>query len=507
MTYETLLVEVRDGVAAVTLNRPEARNALNRTLVRELGDALEALDADPEARVVVLRGAGDRAFCAGADLKGMFQEAPILEAREQYAGLARILAGIPRMRKPVIAQVHGYALAGGCGLAVACDLVVAAEDAVFGLPEVKLGLLPLMVLAPILRAAASPKRVLHMVLSGAELPAREALALGLVSQVMPRAELASAVDGLARTLAGYFLVDMHTLGNMQGRPQPKLVDAIDAEGLLRKMISKGANPNARLMRPMLGRYHGSGDATLGEGTTPFLRAAKAVDVPFMRALLEAGADPTLTKKDRTNAAMLVAAGQANSGYLGPGPRPKSALIPLLHLAQEQDGYVTNDAMAHIAELIGHTPAEVYGTATFYEMFKFEPVGKYLVNICGTMSCALHGCRRADAPRRGAPRDQGRQHDARRTVHARARRVPGGVHRGAVPAGQLPLPVPGHDGAARPPARRPRCRRARRRDPAPRHRRPGPPAHPDRPRRRPGPARGRVRPTAVDPSHEPGSDQS
>ena len=121
------------------------------------------------------------------------------------------------------------------------------------------------------------------------------------------------------TAALYFLVDMHTLGDMQGRPAPKLVDAIDAEGLLKKLIAKGANPNARLLRPMLGRYHGSGDATLGEGTTPFLRAAKAVDVPFMRALLEGGADPTLTKKDRTNAAMLVAAGQANAGYLGPGP--------------------------------------------------------------------------------------------------------------------------------------------------------------------------------------------
>jgi len=76
--------------------------------------------------------------------------------------------------------------------------------------------------------------------------------------------------------------------------------------------------------------------------------------------------------------------------IGRYPRPKSALIPLLHLAQQQDGYVTNDAMAHIAELIGHTPAEVYGTATFYEMFKFEPVGRYLVNICGTLSCALMG---------------------------------------------------------------------------------------------------------------------
>jgi uncharacterized protein len=128
----------------------------------------------------------------------------------------------------------------------------------------------------------------------------------------------NVADGTG-TAALYFLVDMHTLGNMQGRPAPKLVDAIDAEGLLKKLMAKGANPNARLLRPMLGRYHGSGDATLGEGTTPFLRAAKAVDVPFMKVLLEGGADATLTKKDRTNAAMLVAAGQANAGYLGPGP--------------------------------------------------------------------------------------------------------------------------------------------------------------------------------------------
>jgi len=202
MSYETILVEVGDGVATVTLNRPEARNALNQTLVRELGDALEALDADAGARAIVLRGAGERAFCAGADLKGMFRDAPILEARAQYAGLARILAGIPRMRTPVIGQVHGYALAGGCGLAAACDIVVASEDAIFGLPEIKLGLLPLMVLAPILRAA-SPKRVLRLVLAGAELPAREALAIGLVSQVVPRAELASTVQDLARTVAGY----------------------------------------------------------------------------------------------------------------------------------------------------------------------------------------------------------------------------------------------------------------------------------------------------------------
>ena len=170
MSYATLLVETVAGVATLTLNRPEARNALNQTVIRELGAALAQLDGDPEARVVVIRGAGERAFCAGADLKGMFRTGSILEAREQYAGLARDARSDPRMRAPVIAQVHGYALAGGCGLAAACDLVIAADDAVFGLPEIKLGLLPLMVLAPILRAAA-PRRVLELVLTGRELPA------------------------------------------------------------------------------------------------------------------------------------------------------------------------------------------------------------------------------------------------------------------------------------------------------------------------------------------------
>ena len=200
MSYETLLVDVRDGVGTVTLNRPEARNALNPTVIRELGDALADLAGNAETRVVVLRGAGERAFCAGADLKGMFRTGSILDAREHYAGLARILEAVPRMRTPVIAQVHGYALAGGCGLAAACDLVIAAEDARFGLPEIKLGLLPLMVLAPILRAA-SPKRVLELVLTGRELPASEALEIGLVTRVVPRADLERTVAGTARTLA------------------------------------------------------------------------------------------------------------------------------------------------------------------------------------------------------------------------------------------------------------------------------------------------------------------
>ena len=201
MSDTSLLVFVQDGIATLTLNRPEARNALTPTLVRELGAALRRLDEDRTARVVVLRGAGERAFCAGADLRGMFRADSILEAREQYAALAEVLTAIPRLRLPVIARVHGHALAGGCGLAAACDVVIAAEDAVFGLPEIKLGLLPLMVLAPILRSA-SPRRVLELVLTGRELPAREALEIGLVTRVVPRADLDDAVDGMARTLAG-----------------------------------------------------------------------------------------------------------------------------------------------------------------------------------------------------------------------------------------------------------------------------------------------------------------
>jgi enoyl-CoA hydratase/carnithine racemase len=200
VSYETLLVDVRDGVGTLTLNRPEARNALNQTVIRELGDALARLEGGVETRVLIVRGAGERAFCAGADLKGMFRTGSIIDARAEYAGLARILEAIPRMRMPVIAQVHGYALAGGCGLAAACDLVIAAEDARFGLPEIKLGLLPLMVLAPILRVA-SPRRVLELVLTGRELPASEALEIGLATRVVPRAELDRTVAEVARTLA------------------------------------------------------------------------------------------------------------------------------------------------------------------------------------------------------------------------------------------------------------------------------------------------------------------
>ena len=202
MSYETLLVDVKDAVASVTLNRPEVRNALNATLIRELEQALAMLEADQAARVIVLEGAGDKAFCAGADLKGVGDRGTTLQARESFGGLARILEAMARMKTPVIAKVHGFALAGGCGLAAGCDIVVAADDAVFGLPEIKIGLLPLIVMAPILRSVGR-KRGMLMILSGEQVSAREAYEMGLVSRIVPRAELSPAVDALARALAGF----------------------------------------------------------------------------------------------------------------------------------------------------------------------------------------------------------------------------------------------------------------------------------------------------------------
>jgi len=202
MSGETVLTEVKGGVGTLTLNRPEVRNALNPTMIHEIDAALRAFDLDPEARVVLIRGAGDRAFCAGADLKAVLGHASALEVREHFGGIATILEVMARMRKPIIAQVHGYALAGGCGLAAGCDLVVASEDAVFGLPEIKIGLLPLIVMAPILRSIGR-KRGLLMVLSGDQINARDALEMGLVSLLVPRELLETKARELAEKLAGY----------------------------------------------------------------------------------------------------------------------------------------------------------------------------------------------------------------------------------------------------------------------------------------------------------------
>jgi enoyl-CoA hydratase/carnithine racemase len=195
-----VLCSVADGVARITINRPERRNALSWSVVGELRRQVARCKADAEVRVVVLTGAGDRAFCAGADLGGMAAGAGYLDLHDGRGDLAGLFRELWELGKPTIARVRGYALAGGMGLALACDFVVAADDAQFGTPEIDVGLWPFMITVPLTRSMP-PKKALELMLTGRRVPAAEADRIGFVNRVVPVGELDAAVDELAATLA------------------------------------------------------------------------------------------------------------------------------------------------------------------------------------------------------------------------------------------------------------------------------------------------------------------
>ncbi len=192
-----------NGVRTVTIDREEKRNALDRATLHELVSALKSAASDSKVRVIQLRGAGDRAFCAGADLQEMLGHDSIDESREHFDGVRRVIEAMHAAPQPVVARVPGFALAGGCGLAVAADFTIASESAVFGLPEISLALLPLVVSAPIGRALGSRKRLLDLVLSGRRVKAAEALEIGLATRVVPDAALDAEVGTLCEQLAGF----------------------------------------------------------------------------------------------------------------------------------------------------------------------------------------------------------------------------------------------------------------------------------------------------------------
>ena len=179
-----LLIQNEGSVRTLVLNRPEKRNALNDALVQALKDALVAADAGDKLRAIVIRGAG-KDFCSGADLESLrkISEYSFEENFEDARSLGELFAMIRRVKVPVIAAVHGRALAGGCGLATACDLVVATESARFGYPEVKIGFVPAIVMA-FLRRNTSEKRAFEIATQGFEFTASEAERLGLVNHVV-----------------------------------------------------------------------------------------------------------------------------------------------------------------------------------------------------------------------------------------------------------------------------------------------------------------------------------
>jgi enoyl-CoA hydratase/carnithine racemase len=189
------------GVRTITIDREARRNALDRATLDELEAAVDSAARAGGVRVLVLRGAGTKAFSAGADLEELLAHQTIDDRRRHFDGVARVIAALHRAPQPVIARVQGFALAGGCGVAVAADFTIAGGSAVFGLPEIGIGLLPMVVSAPILRATGSRKAVLDLVLTGRRVDAQEARALGLVTRVVPDGKLDDEVAALASQLA------------------------------------------------------------------------------------------------------------------------------------------------------------------------------------------------------------------------------------------------------------------------------------------------------------------
>ena len=197
--YENLLYEVKDGIAFLTINRPRVHNALDQLTMSELVTVFESAVSDDRVRVVILTGSGEKAFVAGADINEFASLSPV-DGREYALAGQEVLNFIEHLGKPVIAAVNGYALGGGCELAMACTLRVASENAIFGQPEVGLGLIPGYGGSQRLPRLVGKGRALEMLLSGEPVSAESALAMGLVNRVVSQSELLSTAETLARKI-------------------------------------------------------------------------------------------------------------------------------------------------------------------------------------------------------------------------------------------------------------------------------------------------------------------
>jgi enoyl-CoA hydratase len=195
--FENLLYSTNSGIATIIVHRPAVRNALNSSTMRELRAAFEQAKADEAVRVIILTGSGDKAFVAGADINELAKLSPV-EGRDYSLAGQAIFDFIENLGKPVIAAVNGYALGGGCELAMACTFRVASDNAVFGQPEVKLGIIPGYGGTQRLAKLVGRGQASQLLVTGEMLPAAEALRIGLVNQVVPQAELHVTVEAIAK---------------------------------------------------------------------------------------------------------------------------------------------------------------------------------------------------------------------------------------------------------------------------------------------------------------------
>jgi enoyl-CoA hydratase len=234
VAYAELLFDVDAGVATVTLNRPEQRNALSAQLLAELVDAMRRARDDEDVRAVVLTGAGDKAFCAGADLGGFAADLPLVDKHFGSDLFLEFFRLMPRLGKPSLCAANGHVLAGGLGLALSCDLVIAREGATFGTPEINVGAFPYMIMSIIYRNVPR-KRVNEMILLGERLSAEEAVSYGLANKVVPAEEFEGAVAEWAAKLASKSPVLMRLGHDAMYRQQDMALD--DALEYLRSQLS------------------------------------------------------------------------------------------------------------------------------------------------------------------------------------------------------------------------------------------------------------------------------
>jgi enoyl-CoA hydratase len=197
---ELVLTAIEEGIATLTINRPEVMNALNGDTLRALRNQIAELDSDPLVRVIIITGAGEKAFVAGGDIAGM-RDMGALEARDMAVLAQEVLTDIERSSKPVIAAINGYALGGGCELAMACDLRIAGEKARFGQPEVNLGIIPGWAGTQRLPRLIGKGRALEMLFTGEMIDAQEAWRIGLVNRVVPQDQLLAETRSLATKIA------------------------------------------------------------------------------------------------------------------------------------------------------------------------------------------------------------------------------------------------------------------------------------------------------------------
>ncbi len=228
----TLHFETRTGIAFVTVNRPDKLNALNRTVIAELADAAERIETDPEIRAAIITGAGPKAFVAGADI-GEFTQLDALSARGLSMKGQAVFRRLERSRKPVVAAVNGFALGGGCELAMACHFRYASENAKFGQPEVKLGIGPGYGGTIRLPRLIGRGRAIELILTGNLIDAAEAYRVGLVNRVLPADQLLAETEKTVRTiLAQAPLAVAACIDAINGQEDMHLDDALAYEATL-----------------------------------------------------------------------------------------------------------------------------------------------------------------------------------------------------------------------------------------------------------------------------------